>query len=108
MRISDWSADVCSSDLLIQDPGSLGWLLVGAAMGIGYGVWGLRLTRFETVREGYFFTPHPRLGMIIAMLFVASLLFVGFEIYVNKSRSAERRVGKEGGRSWRARWGPYV
>lgn len=74
-----------SASQLIHDPASLGWLLVGAAMGIGYGVWGLRLTRFETVREGYFFTPHARLGLLIAMLFVASVMYVGFEIYAHQS-----------------------
>lgn len=69
---------------LIYDLPTLAWLAVGAAMGIGYGIWGLRLTRFETVREGYFFTPNARLGLFIAMLFVACVMYVGFEIYANK------------------------
>jgi hypothetical protein len=64
--------------------GLLGWLAVGVAGGIAYGVWGLKLTRFETVQEGYFFTPNARLGMVIAMLFVACILFIGFEIYANE------------------------
>jgi len=63
--------------------GLLGWLAVGVAGGIAYGVWGLKLTRFETTREGYFFTPNLRLGMVMAMLFVACILYVGFEIYAN-------------------------
>lgn len=62
----------------------LGWLAVGVAVGIGYGIWGVKLTRFETVKEGYFFTPNLRLGMVIAMLFVASILYIGFEIYANQ------------------------
>lgn len=62
----------------------LGWLAVGVAAGIGYGIWGLKLTRFETVKEGYFFTPNARLGMVIAMLFVACILYIGFEIYANQ------------------------
>ncbi len=64
--------------------GMLGWLAVGVAAGIAYGVWGLKLTRFETIKEGYFFTPNLRLGMVIAMLFVASVLYVAFEIYANQ------------------------
>ena len=64
--------------------GMLGWLAVGVAGGIAYGIWGLKLTRFETVREGYFFTPNARLGMVIAMLFVACVLYIGFEIYANQ------------------------
>lgn len=62
----------------------LAWLAVGVAVGIAYGVWGLKLTRFEVVPEGYFFTPNLRLGMVIAMLFVACILYIGFEIYANQ------------------------
>ncbi len=69
---------------LMYDLPTLAWLAVGTGMGIGYGVWGLKLTRFETVREGYFFTPNKRLGLVIAMLFVAAVMYVGFEIYANK------------------------
>jgi hypothetical protein len=64
--------------------GMLGWLAVGVAGGIAYGIWGLKLTRFETTQEGYFFTPNARLGMAIAMQFVAVILFIGFEIYANQ------------------------
>lgn len=69
---------------LMHDLGALGWLVVGTLGGIGYGVWGLRLTRFESVKEGDFFTPNARLGLIIAMLFVAAVMYVGFEIYANQ------------------------
>jgi hypothetical protein len=69
---------------LIEQPGAFGWLAVGTLGGIGYGVWGLKLTRFETIPEGYFFTPNARLGLIIAMLFVAAVMYVGFEIYANQ------------------------
>lgn len=69
---------------LVDQPPSLAWLAVGAAGGIAYGVWGLKLTRFETPREGYFFTPNARLGLIIAMQFVAAVMYVGFEIYANQ------------------------
>lgn len=69
---------------LLDQPSDLLWLAIGTLMGIGYGVWGLRLTRFEAVREGYFYTPNARLGLVIAMLFVASVLYVGFEIYANQ------------------------
>src|SRR3546814_19277866 len=29
MRISDWSSDVCSSDLAMPNPGGVGWALLG-------------------------------------------------------------------------------
>lgn len=69
---------------LMYDLGSLGWLAVGTLGGIGYGVWGLKLTKFESSREGDFFTPNARLGLIIAMLFMAAVMYVAFEIYANQ------------------------
>ena len=47
---------------LVSKPAMLGWLVLGTAAGIGYGVWGLKLTRFEDTDEGYYFTPNARLG----------------------------------------------
>jgi len=73
---------------LMDNPGALGWLAVGTAGGIAYGVWGLKLTRFETVQEGYFFTPNARLGVVIAMLFMAAVMYIGFEIYANQGTLA--------------------
>ncbi|MES2315936.1 MAG: hypothetical protein V4631_00445 [Pseudomonadota bacterium] len=69
---------------LIDLPGALAWLAIGTMGGIAYAVWGLKLTRFETVKEGYFFTPNARLGIVIAMLFMAAVMYVGFEIYANQ------------------------
>lgn len=74
---------VPASQFLTQ-PAQLGWLMLGVAGGIAYGIWGLKLTRFEDTREGCYFTPNPRLGLIVAMLFVASMLYIGFEIYANQ------------------------
>jgi hypothetical protein len=66
---------------LLNKPYSLGALAVGVAGGIGYGIWGLKLTRFEETDEGYFFTPNARLGIVIAMLFAARVLYIGFDLY---------------------------
>ena len=74
---------VPGSELLSQ-PASLGWLAVGTAAGVAYGVWGLRKTRYEVTPEGYFFTPNARLGMLVAMLFVGRIIYVGLEIFVNQ------------------------
>jgi hypothetical protein len=69
---------------LVTRAAMLGWLALGAAAGIGYGVWGLKLTRFEDTGEGYYFTPNARLGILIAMLFAARILYIGFEMYANQ------------------------
>jgi hypothetical protein len=78
---------VPASELFTNLP-ALGWLAVGTAAGIGYGVYGLRITRFEDTPEGYYFTPNARLGIVIAMLFVARVLYVGFEIFANQGSNA--------------------
>ncbi len=62
--------------------------LAGAAIaGAWGGVLGIKLTRFENTAKGYFYTPDRRLGMAVAMLFVARLLYRGLELYIN-SRTA--------------------
>lgn len=70
---------------LVGKPMSLVWLGLGTVGGIGYGVWGLRLTRYEATPQGYFFTPNARLGIAVGMLFVARLLYVGFDIYAGQN-----------------------
>ncbi len=62
----------------------LAWQGLGIACGIAYGVWGLRLSKLESTEQGMYFTPHPRLGIIAAMLVAARVLYVGFEIYVDQ------------------------
>ena len=71
---------------LLGNPYNLAALLVGAAGGIGYGVWGLKLSRFEDTPQGYYFTPNARLGIVMAMIFVARILYIGVEIYSNQCK----------------------
>jgi len=71
---------------LFDTPYNLAALLVGAGGGIGYAVWGLKLTRFEETPQGYFFTPNMRLGLVMAMILVARLLYIGIEVYANQGK----------------------
>jgi hypothetical protein len=71
---------------LLGHPYNLAALLVGAAGGIGYGVWGLKLSRFEATEQGYWYTPNARLGIVMAMILVARLLYYGIEIYANQGK----------------------
>ena len=65
-------------------PFQLAALAAGAIAGILLGSYGLRRTRFEDTSEGYFFTPPARMGILIAMLLVARVLYLGVEIYMNQ------------------------
>lgn len=67
-----------------ERPFSLAALAGGAIAGIALGSYGLRRTRFETTSEGYFFTPPARMGILIAMLLVARVIYLGLEIYLNQ------------------------
>src|SRR3546814_13148348 len=98
MRISDWSSDVCSSDLgatdgFIRRP----FLYLGAWYGIGAGAiaLGLLATAGHALRE-----PLAQLAASYGSRFELA----GFTPQV---RSAERRVGKECVSTCRSRWSPY-
>src|SRR3546814_1797214 len=78
MRISDWSSDVCSSDLSLPQ----------------------RMSRFV-----YLASQSPRRRQLLEQLGVAYELLLP-EAHEN-ARSEERRVGKECVSTCRSRWSPY-
>ena len=65
-------------------PLSLAALAAGALGGIALGYYALRRSRFEDTAEGYFFTPPSRMGILVAMLLVARVIYLGIEIYMNQ------------------------
>jgi hypothetical protein len=65
---------------------NLAALLAGAALGTGWSMWALKRTRFEDTPQGYFFTPPARLGILMAMILVARILYLGVEIYANQGK----------------------
>src|SRR3546814_8932463 len=82
MRISDWSSDVCSSDLLVVMP--LGYLLYGA------------------LRSG-----PPRSDEAHFTLDNLAAIYGSIRFLQPFLRSEERRVGKECVSTCRSRWSPY-
>ena len=65
-------------------PFQLAALAAGAIAGIALATYGLRRTRFEDTSEGYFFAPPSRMGILVAMLLVARVIYLGIEIYMNQ------------------------
>jgi hypothetical protein len=59
-------------------------LAAGTALGVFWGVFALRRTVFEDLDGGYFFTPPMRLGIVMAMVLIARVLYLGVEIYANQ------------------------
>src|SRR3546814_1578460 len=82
LRISDWSSDVCSSDLLD------GIGLVATSGG----------PSAEVLASGRFFIPR---GITASLVVVMPLAIAG------GTRSEARRVGKECVSTCRSRWSPY-
>src|SRR3546814_20758122 len=98
MRISDWSSDVCSSDLgFADDIGRFDFVLL-AGRKIEQ-----RLLERQLIRRGDYATGvyakfdwmNPRAGERL------------FDNDRPTVRSEERRVGKEGVSTCRSRWSPY-
>src|SRR3546814_17012340 len=99
MRISDWSSDVCSSDLQdwkaewnhyrdCDSPGiGCGWTDFRS-----YDKWVTGTTTLDSVGGG---------------VYAGTLNASGFGLTNAGSRSEERRVGKECVSTCRSRWSPY-
>src|SRR3546814_2077314 len=86
MRISDWSSDVCSSDLV--------------------GVELRRVGCIEAVESEHEEPVGPRPVLVRGHLEQESGIFAAHEDEV-RARSEERRVGKECVSTCRSRWSPY-
>src|SRR3546814_18954107 len=99
MRISDWSSDVCSSDLVN------GYLTVdGAKMSKSRGTFVMARTWLDSGLQAealrYYFAAKSSGGVDDLDLNLSD-----FVARVN--RSEERRVGKECASTCRSRWSPY-
>ncbi|KQQ86557.1 hypothetical protein [Massilia sp. Leaf139] len=77
---------VSLSEVLVR-PYALGALAAGTALGVFWGVFALKRTVYEDTELGYFFTPPMRLGIVMAMVLVARVLYLGVEIYASQQGS---------------------
>ncbi len=72
---------------MLPDTGAISFLAAGAIGGGWLAVFSLKRTRFENRGLRYYFTPYPRFGMLVCLLFAAAVLSIGVELYLN-SRAA--------------------
>src|SRR3546814_3807516 len=99
MRISDWSSDVCSSDLQpLLD------VLIWMDQIVRYSPW----WAVVLVVMGLAWLASRRIGFTF---FIGAMLcligFIGLWDAAMQTRSEERRVGKECVSTCRSRWSPY-
>src|SRR3546814_15121365 len=100
MRISDWSSDVCSSDL--------GACVVTATPGETAALF--QTERGSEAEKAAFAALTPTLAGCLPPkieLRISKFELRGYLAEAAYRRSAERRVGKEGGIQCRSRWAPY-
>src|SRR3546814_16920953 len=112
MRISDWSSDVCSSDLIEIDGVALqapkGSMIIQAA-----GKAGVAIPRF-CYHEKLPIAANCRMCMVDVEKMpkpapaCATPVMEGMKIYTQSKRSEARRVGNECVSTCRSRWEPSV
>src|SRR3546814_6791434 len=96
MRISDWSSDVCSSDLTVDEGRqSMRYRVTEAATG--------RMATSSTSAG----TSLLVLRVAIALSVFMMISRLNFSKLSKQVRSEERRVGKECVSTCRSRWSPY-
>src|SRR3546814_13382955 len=100
MRISDWSSDVCSSDLIIYLMVAVAAALVARALMV-FGVIPL-LSAARMVQKVS--TPFK---VVIIWGGLRGSVTLALALAVTENRSEERRVGKECVSTCRSRWSPY-
>src|SRR3546814_15360617 len=104
MRISDWSSDVCSSDLVVDAKGRVTGVTTTAVSTI---------TRFTSSNQavpaaGASVTlPHSLSAVPFGQRWVMVCTTAELGYSVNDERSEERRVGKECDSTCRSGWSPY-
>lgn len=59
----------------LAHPVNLAALFAGTTLGVGLGVYGLRLTTFEVTPQGRFYTPNAHLGLALSLLFVGRIVY---------------------------------
>src|SRR3546814_14842236 len=105
MRISDWSSDVCSSDLI---------LVPGVDDALQAIINAVQITRDRQAPAGAAVRENRRRGhepeardIIINALRMGGILGIGRCHEHEQVRSEERRVGNEGVSTCSSRWSPY-
>src|SRR3546814_18599114 len=97
MRISDWSSDVCSSDLDRARQDRLA--AFAAAQGVA----------IVATNDVLYHAPQRRVlqDVLTRIRHGCSIDTAGWRLQANAERSEERRLGKECVSTCRSRWSPY-
>lgn len=67
-------------------------LVVGPAVGVALGLYGLRLTKFEDTPAGHFYTPNAHLGIALSLLLLGRIAYRFIQLF---SMSAAARAAPQ-------------
>src|SRR3546814_14941256 len=99
MRISDWSSDVCSSDLAVGQHALIGFDMGGTSTDVSH---------YNGEFERAFETEVAGVRLRAPMMNIHTVAAGGGSIvHFDGTRSEERRVGKECDSKCRSRWSPF-
>jgi hypothetical protein len=65
----------------LAQPLSMAALVGGVVVGIGLGLYGLRLTRFENTPDGMYYTPSAHLGIALSVLLIGRVGYRAMQMY---------------------------
>src|SRR3546814_16377885 len=105
MRISDWSSDVCSSDLKAGETAAVTFTLSETSADFvltDVTVTDGTLSGFSGSGTSYTATFTPPL-----ITTATATINIGADVFTDAARSEERRVGKECVSTCRSGWSPY-
>src|SRR3546814_20976143 len=128
MRISDWSSDVCSSDLagrvyIDWGPGTRAWVqraqekpkpilevtrIFQEEAFPGYTALIANLSAIEALPSNWLAALRAARGIYLLTCPRTTEQYVGSDVLPKALRSAERRVGKESVSTCTSRWSPYL
>lgn len=69
--------------LALRSAQYLGAELIGAALGIGLGVWGAQRTRFQMHGDQLYYVPHTYTGIAVSLLFLGRLVYRLVQVYAH-------------------------
>jgi cytochrome b561 len=69
-------------------PFAFAGLALGVCGGIALAIWGIKLTRFESTAEGFFYTPNARIGLALSALLVMRIVYRFMQIGMGGFRDA--------------------
>src|SRR3546814_20646273 len=105
MRISDWSSDVCSSDLSMESPIEVNISTMPMAVAFGAADW-LNLAALHRYPTMKIALSESGIGWIPYLLERADYSTEQHHAWTHSDRSEERRVGTAWVSTGRTRWSP--